>query len=325
MPADLRIAQFVTDPLQPEAMAPVRFMVECANVGDEDTGPFVVRFELDQAGTIEVPVDNVAAQWSEWASWPHDGTVAGDHHIYCLLDAADAVPESDDQHNEQSLYFKVHEIEFAPQDADGDTDYNDEQLANAVIGTIMDRVNRGFTYSVSAVTEWGIEARKRVENEYGDADATVDPAPVVAAFAQAVVKYLPGMSTALGVMNDVQGFIGLVQGYMGTTPMGLAGARARLSAAIDEIQVATGKATRQAIDEYESRVRAWLTPENNESPLHQVEYGSLEPNYVAALADWLGVPEPSEGDTTDAIKREMTDGFERVMADVNRQLWQEVS
>jgi hypothetical protein len=325
MPADLRIAQFVTDPLRPEAMAPLRFMVECANVGDEDAGPFTVRFELNEAETIEVPVDNVASQWSEWVNWPHDGMTAGDHHIYCLLDAADAVPEPESQRNQQSLYFKVYEIEFAPQDADGDTDYDDEQLANAVIGTIMDRVNRGFTYSVSAVTEWGIEARTRVAAEYGDADATVDPAPVVAAFAQAVVKYLPGMSTALGIMNDVQGFIGLVQGYMGNAPMGLAGARARLNDAIDKIQVATGKATRQAIDDYESRVRAWLTPENNDSPLHQVEYGSLEPGYVAVLADWLGVSEPSEANTTDAIKQEMTAGFERVMADVNRQLWEEVS
>jgi hypothetical protein len=42
------------------------------------------------------------------------------------------------------------------------------------------------------------------------------------------------------------------------------------------------------------------------------------------LADWLGVPVPDEANTTVPIKREMMEGFERVMEDVNRQLWREV-
>ncbi len=324
MSADLRIAQLVTDPDQPEAMAPLRFMVECANVGDEGTGPFVVRFELDQAESVELPVQTVASQESEWVSWPHEGMRAGEHQIYCLLDAADAVPESEEQRNQQSLYFKVAEIEFAPQDARGDTDFDDNALANAVIATITGRVNLWFTLAVQAVEEWEIDAKQRVA-EYNDADATVDPAPAIAAFGEAVVKYLPGVSTGLGIMEDASKVVGLVQSYMGDEHMSLAGARARLIAAIEELKAATGAAMRQAIQGHEGRLRARLSPENNDSPLNEIEYGSTEPGYIASLADWLGVPEPNEANTTAPIKQEMMEGFERVMEDVNRQLFREVS
>jgi hypothetical protein len=323
MPADLRIAQFVTDPYRPEAMGPFRFMVECANVGDEGTGPFVVRFELDQAESAELSVHNVAPHESEWVSWPHDGMGAGDHHIYCLLDAAHAVPEPESQRNQQSRYFEVAEIEFPPQDASGDVDYDDEALANAVIDRITARVNRWLILAVQAVDEWEIDAKKRVA-DYNDADATVDPFPVIFAFAEAVIKRLPGMSTALGIIEDASGLVGLVRSNMGDEHMGLVGARARLIAAIDELKVATGAAIRQAIKGHEARLLARLSPENNDSPLHQIEYGSTDPEYVAALADWLGVPDPNEENTTEPIKKAMMEGFERVMEDVNRQLFREV-
>ena len=39
MPAVLRISQLVVEPQNPEAMAPLRFSAECANVGDEGTDP----------------------------------------------------------------------------------------------------------------------------------------------------------------------------------------------------------------------------------------------------------------------------------------------
>lgn len=58
--------------------------------------------------------------------------------------------------------------------------------------------------------------------------------------------------------------------------------------------------------------------------LHQIEYGSTDLEYVASLADWLGVPEPNEENTTKPIKKEMMKGFERVMEDVNRQLFRQV-
>jgi N-acetylmuramoyl-L-alanine amidase len=322
-PADLRVAQLVTDPYRPEAMAPFRFMVECANVGGEETGPFVVRFELDQAESVELSVQNVAPHESEWVSWPHDGMRAGDHHIYCLLDAAHAVPESEEQRNQQSVYFKVAEIEFPPQDADGDAHYDEKALANEVIHTIADRVDRWLILAVQAVVEWQIDAKKRVAAYNDDANVVVDPFPVITAFSEAIIKNVPGLSKGLGIIQDAYGLLVLVRENMGDQHMGLPGARARLIAAIDELTLATGKAIRQAIKDHDARLRARLSPDNDDSPLHQIDYGSTDPEYVAALADWLGVPVPDEENTTVPIKKEMMEGFERVMEDVDRQLWRE--
>jgi hypothetical protein len=324
MPADLRIAQFLTKPRPPEAMAPFFFQVECANVGDEGTGPFVVRFELDQAESVEVPVENVAPQESEWVNWPYDaGLIAGDHHVHCLLDAARAVPEPEVGGNQKSLYFKVADIEFGPADARrGEEDYNEEALAAAVIDTIKHRVNHWTDLAVGAIVAWESEAKTRVA-DYSDAKATVDPVPVIAAFGEAVVRHLPGMSTALGIMKDASQLLGLVQSYMGTEPMGLVGARARLLAAIDNIKVATSKAIGEAFDGYEGPLNSWLSTENPNSPLHQIQFASTRPEYVASVAESLGFPEPTLENTTEPIKQEMMEGFERVMEAVNRQLFRE--
>jgi hypothetical protein len=124
-------------------------------------------------------------------------------------------------------------------------------------------------------------------------------------------------------MKDVWGLVELVRSNMGDQHMGLAGARARLIAAIDEIKLATGAAIRQAIDGYPARLNAYLSPDNDNSPLSLVERGSTSSDYVASLADWLGVPESNEENTTKPIKREMMEGFKRVMEDVDRQLWRE--
>jgi hypothetical protein len=326
MPADLRITQLLTDPNPPEAMASFFFNAECVNVGDEASGPFVVRFELDQDRSQELGVDNLAPQESTWVTWPYDdGLGAGDHFVYCVVDATDAVPEPEAQHNQQSLYFKVAEIEFGPADARaGEEGYDEEALANEVIDTITERVNHWLPLAIQAVDEWEKDAKLRIA-EYNDADATVDPAPVIAAFGEAVVRHLPGMATALGLLHDASDLIGMVHSHMGTQHMGLAGARARLEAAVDEIQLAAGAAIRETTDGFEDRLRTGLATDNPESPLHTIESASTEPKYVAELADWLGFPDPNTQNTTEPIKASMMAGLESVMEDVNRQLFREVT
>ena len=263
MPADLRISQLVVEPQNPEAMAPLRFSAECANVGDEGTDPFSVFFELDQADNVAMTVQNVPPQATEWVSWDHDGIGAGNHFIHCEIDVSNAVPESDENNlQSRSVYFTVADIEFAPQDARGETDYDKVAMANAVIAAINGRVGLWFTYAVQATEEWEIEAKRRVAADYGDADATVDAAPVIAAFAEAMLNYVPGMSTALGIMKDVYELGGLVRSYMGDQPIGLVGARARLTAAIDDVKLATGAVIRQQIQGADGRLRARLSPTN---------------------------------------------------------------
>jgi hypothetical protein len=312
MPADVRINQLVVDPQQPTADTPFHFWAECSNVGDEGTDPFTVHFELDQADSIDLPVQNVAPQESQWVNWPHDGMSVGDHVILCSLDAGRAVSVNSK--------FNVRDIPQAP---GGVTDYDDDALANAVVNVISERVDHWLILAVQAVDEWGTEATGIVQAKYNDADATVNPAPVFIAVANVFFKDTPIVSTAYGIFSDIYGLVGVIQSSMGEQHLTLAGARTRLLAAIDELKSATGQAFRQETDGHQERLSAALSPDNNDSPLHQIKYGSLDPGYIDSLADWLGVPEPTEPNTTVPIKQAMTDGFQVVMDDVDRQLSQE--
>lgn len=320
MPADLRIRQINTDPDHPEGGQVIRFFVEAVNVGDEGTGPFVVRFELDNHETFDQTLDNLAPGESEWLYWPHDGLAQGAHHIAVHLDAERTVHETEENKNYMVRQFEVREIEFAPQDARyGEEDYDANKMANAVIASVQSRVALWYGFAVQAVEEWEVEA-KRLVADYSDADASVDALPVAFAFVQAVGKHLPGMGTAMGVIEDVGNLAGVVRAYMGNAPMTMAGARARLTAAIDEVKLATGSGLRDAVHGYETRVRDRLSPENPSSPLLGVEWGSDEPSYIDSLVDWLGVPQPTEANTTAPIKKEMHEAFEKVMWEVNREL-----
>ncbi|MBA2283705.1 MAG: hypothetical protein H0W25_21060 [Acidimicrobiia bacterium] len=320
MPADLRIADLVTDPYHAEVGQPVAFLVNCHNVGDEGTGPFAVRFELDNQEYANFDTRGLGPGEDDWVRWPHDPLTEGAHHIYCLLDSTHAVPESEERHNQKSVHFQVTQPDRPPQDADGDEYYDDENLASLVAAGVIGRVNTWLGLAVQAVEEWGREAEGMVAAEYADVDATFDTAPVLFAFVQATAKHLPGVSTGMGVIEDAATLLGLVQGAMGNKHMTMADARAKLFAAIPEIQAATGAGLRQAIQGFDGRIRAHLSPDNDSSPLVNVEKGSLDPAYIGSLVTWLGFPEVDESNTTLPIKQEMVDAFEQVTWEVNREL-----
>ncbi len=320
MPADLRITSLDTDPHRPEAAEPITFRVECANVGNEGTGPFVVRFQLDNADSVELPVQTVAAGETELVKWPHAGLRQGDHHIECVLDAAHAVPEPEERRNRQTVQFKVHEIEFAPQHARGTADYDDDALADAVVGAIVDRANLWLTFALEAVDAWKDEATARVEREYADTPATVDTASTILAFAQTVISRVPGVSTGMGFIQDAATLGGLLRAHMGSDHLSLAGARAKLLKAIDELKTAMKQGLQAAIEGYDGRLAVRLSADNTNSPLAEVEWGSTDPAYVRTLADWLGIPQPTAANTTAPIKEQLMKDLESLMADVDRQL-----
>ena len=62
-----------------------------------------------------------------------------------------------------------------------------------------------------------------------------------------------------------------------------------------------------------------------DSPLKTIRFASLRSAYVAQVADDLGFAKPTPENTTQPIEQAMTEAFERVMADVNRQLFEEIS
>jgi hypothetical protein len=321
MAADLRIREFSTDPSRPEGGDPIVFVAECVNVGDEGSGPISVRFEIDKAEYRDFHLDTIAAGASEWVAWNHEGMSQGDHFVWCKVDFDNEVAEPEEDKNSKSLYFKVHEIEFAPVDArQGEANFNKREMAKELIRETNERVNLWLQFALRATTEWGKEAQKFVVAEYADVDATFDTIPVLFAFTQAVAQHLPGMSTAMGVIEDIHELGNLVNGAMGDKHMTLPDARAKLIEAISEIQTATGDGLQAAVEGYDKRIEGRLTDSNPDSPVHQIEYGSDEPTYIGSLVDWLGVPAPTTANTTEPIKKEMSEAFEKVTWEVNRQL-----
>ena len=210
-----------------------------------------------------------------------------------------------------------------PSDSDGSQQYDDNALAQAVVSQLGIRVNHWMTLVVQAVEEWESETRQRIDTWDFDGDVQVDFISVMWAFASAVGSRAPGASTALGIVKDVNDIYTAIQAYRGSAALGVAGAKAKLKASAQELKQGAGGALRKATDGFEDRLKNWLSPSNDSSPLAFVEKGSTDPAYIGQLCDWLGFTAPNEQNTTAPIKKELTDAFDKVFDAVAEQLWRE--
>src|SRR5687768_620692 len=131
MAADIRLGSIRFEPSPPLAEEPLTFWAECLNLGDEGTGDFVARFQLDSAETFEIGLGNIPPGESAFAMWPHDPIAGGNHMVYCLLDAEHAVPEAEERFNQLTQYFEVTARSLPPSDAEGTEYYDDNALASA--------------------------------------------------------------------------------------------------------------------------------------------------------------------------------------------------
>jgi hypothetical protein len=321
MPADIRLSTLTFDPNPPVAEDPFTVYAQCLNVGNEGTGPFVARFQLDARESIDIKVDNIAPNESTWASWPHAAIAVGDHSVYCMLDAGHAVPESEERFNQQTVYFKVAKRSQPPSDAHGTEYYDDNALAEAVISQLGARVNHWMILVVQAVEEWESETRQRIDQWDFNGDVQVDFMGVFGAFAQAVLSRAPGASQAMSVIKDLGDIYNAIRAYNGTTPITEATAKARLRASAQDLKSGAGAALRTATDGYATRLTQWLSPSNDHSPLAHVEKGSTDPAYIASLCDWLGFPEANTQNTTTPIKKELTDSFDHEFDRVAKEMW----
>jgi hypothetical protein len=324
MPADIRLAGIQFEPEPKVVGEPVTFYAECRNAGDEGTGEFVARFVLDGSETFEMPVDNLAPGETSYAIWPHPPIAEGQHSIFCLLDATNVVPEPESRFNQQTIYFEVHQRSLPPSDADGSEYYSDDDLAAAVSDQIGIRVDHWMALVIQAVDEWADEAERRVEAWNLDGDADVGFVGVIAAFEKAVIGHVPGASQGMAIIESASDIYDAVQAARGNAPMGLSGAKAKLRAEIFELKQGAGAALRRATDGYQSRIAAWLSPKNDQSPLTWVEKGSTDSSYVGQLCDWLGFPVPTESNTTEPIKHELGEAFEEVFNRVATELEKEM-
>jgi hypothetical protein len=323
MPADIRLGSISFQPSPPLIDEPFTIYAEALNVGDEGTGNFVARFQLDAGESIDVAVDNISPGGSTYAMWPHAAIAGGNHSVYCMLDAGHAVAEPEERFNQQTVYFQVEARSLPPSDSGGTQEYDDNALAQAVVSELGIRVNHWMTLVVQAVEEWESETRQRIDTWDFNGDAPVDFMSVMWAFASAVGSHVPGASTAIGIVKDVNDIYTAIAAYAGTIALGEAGAKAKLKASALELKQGAGASLRQATDGFEDRLKNWLSPSNDQSPLAFVEKGSTDPAYIGQLCDWLGFAAPNTGNTTAPIKKELTDAFDKVFDAVAKQLWKE--
>ena len=217
MPADIRLGSITFNPSPPVAGEPFSCYAQCLNLGDEGTGSFIARFQLDAGQTQDVTVDNIPPGETLYATCPYAALAAGDHSVFCLLDAGHSVAEPEERFNQQTQYFKVGARSLPPSDSDGSTSYDDNALAQAVANEMRDRVDHWMTLVVQAVEEWESETRQRIDQWDFNGDAQVDFMSVLWAFASAVGSRAPGASTALGIVKDATDIYNAIQAYRGTS------------------------------------------------------------------------------------------------------------
>ena len=321
MPADIRLSSISFNPSPPLVDEPFTIYAECLNIGAEGTGSFLAKFQLDASETIEATVDNLAPQETKYAMWPHTAIAAGNHSVFCLLDAGHAVKEPEERFNQQTLYFQVQNRATPPSDSHGDEYYDDNALAQALVSQVGVRVNHWIALVVQAVEEWESETRQRIDQWDFNGDVQVDFMGVFGAFAQAVVSHVPGAGTAMSVLKDAGEIYNAIRAYNGSTPITEATAKARLRASAQDLKVGAGASLRRATDGFETRLEQWLSPSNDHSPLAHVEKGSTDPAYIGQLADWLGFKDPTEATVTAPIKKELTDSFDKVFDAVAKEMW----
>jgi CARDB len=323
VPADIRLGSIRFDPHPPLVEEPITFYAECLNVGDEPTGEFVAKFQLDASESFEVEVPNIPPGDTVYASWPHTPIAGGNHSIYCLLDAGGRVPEPEERYNQQTQYFEVGTRELPPSDSDGTEYYDDNAVAGAVVNQAGVRVNHWISLVLQAAEEWEGESEQRIKAWEAEGEAPVDFMSVAWAFASAVISHTPGASQGMAVIENVSEIYDKIQEFHGEATDEKA-AKARLEAEVRRLKKGAGAALRDATNGFEGRLQAWLSPKNDESPLTFVEKGSTDPAYIGELCDWLGFVEPTEANTTVPIKKELTEAFDKVLEDVNRALFREM-
>jgi hypothetical protein len=134
---------------------------------------------------------------------------------------------------------------------------------------------------------------------------------------------LPGAAQGLGVLEDGADLLVMLRSEFGDDYLGESGAKKRLKRAVTDLNLAAGERIIASVMGSDERVRARLHPENDDSPLTGIEWGSTDPDYVSELCDWLGVLEPTRENTTGPIRLALDAEFDAVLDEVVKQLARE--
>ncbi len=225
------------------------------------------------------------------------------------------------------------ELDFPPQAVDGDVDLDDpgslSHLIDKVYDKVQDRLQDWALKVMNAVSQFKDEAELRIDNDplFNDNGAAdVGFLEVLLAFTDAVVSHTPGASQVWSAVHQGYDLLGALRQYFGDEHLGAAGARQRLRTAVTQLHLAAN----QTLDELTTRYQRQPDQTVWDSPIGQavwdaltwVDSGSTDPDYVAALCDWM-MPAPTTENTTNPIREALENAFDEEYSAVSRQLLHE--
>lgn len=225
------------------------------------------------------------------------------------------------------------ELDFPPQAVDGGVDLDDREsalhLIDKVYDDVQDRLQDWALKVMNAVSQFKDKAELRIDNDAlfdNNGDADVVFLGVMMDFADAVVSHMPGAGPVWSAVHQGYDLLGTLRQYFGDKPLGVAGARQRLRTAVTQLHLAAN----QTLDELTTRYQRQPGQTVWDSPLGQavwdaltwVDSASTDPDYVAALCDWV-MPAPTTENTTNPIRDALENSFNDVYSAVSHQLLRE--
>ncbi len=261
-------------------------------------GDFVTSFVLDDDDETDVLTPSIAPGGIEWIRWPHAPLSEGMHFVRCVLDPDNDVSTHGGR-RAMGAQFEVTPVEFPPQDVYAEAGYDKAQLFKELIDVLRDRINLWVVLSVQAIERFEGPALQRIDDLDwdGDTDADADLPPSCGHSRASCSRHVPGVGQVLGVVKEGVDLLALLKDELGNGYRGEAGAKAQLRRAVTELKEAAHQALLQSIEGYDDRLIEHLSPRREHSPLRDIEWGSSDPGYLNALSDWLGVPQPTVGNT----------------------------
>jgi hypothetical protein len=208
----------------------------------------------------------------------------------------------------------MSEIDMPPQYA-GEVNPNDTEatIAAAVGSKVENRVDGWKSFVQDAVIDFGGHANLKIEQLEYEYDATYDFNPVVASYASALVDYFPEtrmaksiVSTALSPIEDL---------YAKELDSSLTGAKLRLTASVVALKSVALQSSEEAVSNIKDQLSAIV-----DDAMTWVDSASTDPDYVSALCDWMGFPNPTRANTYNLVRQSLENPFFGVYQAVRTQL-----
>ena len=213
------------------------------------------------------------------------------------------------------------ETEMPPQWT-GEPEYADPKdteghVAAAAVDMARGRVTQWTTFVTTAISAFESNANNHIEHlDYDKGEVIFEFDPILIAFAKAVKDFCPGFKEVKEAVDQISNVMdGIQSSYDEKLTNGLAGAKLRLHDSVNALV----QAARDKVTEVAPIMRDHM-PEAVDNAMTWVDSASTADEYVSALCDWMGFPEPTKVNTIFPVRQALENPFFGVYQAVRCQL-----